>query len=107
MGSMNGKSQHGCETNCKIAKGFICSGIKNSICTPICGDQLVVGGETCDLGGENGKNHSGCSDNCTIVKGFTCDNSGSPTVCKAICGDSLVAGDEACDLGSQLNGNAN
>lgn len=47
------------------------------VCTPKCGDGLILGSETCDTGNAFS---SGCI-NCQIQPGFTC--TGQPSVCRA------------------------
>ncbi len=42
----------GCSKVCKMEKGFNCEGQlgKQSLCSPICGDGLILGTEQCDDG---------------------------------------------------------
>ena len=47
--------------SCKLEPGFNCSNITGD-CSPICGDGLVKGIETCDDGNLN--NLDGCSSSC-------------------------------------------
>ncbi len=71
-------------------------------CKPICGDGVLVGGETCD--DKNVVANDGCSATCATEIGWTC--AGAPSVCTAICGDGLVLGAEACDDGNIVNTDA-
>jgi cysteine-rich repeat protein len=70
-------------------------------CDPVCGDGVIVGGETCD----DGKNHGvGCVFDCTSISdGFVCDD-GEGKVCTTVCGDKSTAGKEECDDGNNRNG---
>jgi Domain of unknown function (DUF4215) len=47
------------------------------VCTPICGDGIIVGTETCDAGSSSS---AGCI-NCKIQSGYAC--SGQPSVCRS------------------------
>ena len=59
-----------------------------SACTPICGDGIVVGSETCDDGVDNGA-YGGCNKDCTRAP---------------FCGDDVVTSPpETCDDGSNLS----
>lgn len=61
-----------------------------STCMPICGDEIVTGGEECDDGTANQDGLYGdCDTNCRFG---------------AFCGDGLRNGQEECDLGAD-NGN--
>jgi len=101
----------GCSSSCSVERGFTCSNTCRefckvpapSLCSPICGDGLVVGSETCDDG--NHANGDGCSDICTIEAGFSCMiTSRNVSSCSTICGDGLVKGKEQCDDGNTRNG---
>src|SRR6185503_4188092 len=48
----------GCSATCTVEAGWTCSG-SPSVCSPICGDGLVRGGEGCDDGNLSGGD--GCS----------------------------------------------
>lgn len=43
----------GCGADCQIEAGWSCSGLP-SVCTPICGDGVIVGDEECDSANFNG-----------------------------------------------------
>ena len=48
----NASGDDGCSSSCEVEEGWDCSA---GSCAPVCGDDLAVGGETCDgsdLGGE-------------------------------------------------------
>lgn len=62
-------------------------------CSPICGDGLIVGSETCD--DEDKKNSDGCDSTCQEETGWTC--TGTPSVCTEDCGDGALVGNETCD----------
>ncbi|MFP6665302.1 MAG: DUF4215 domain-containing protein, partial [Deltaproteobacteria bacterium] len=81
---------------CTCGAGF--SGDGQS-CGPVCGDGMVVSGETCD--DSNAVPGDGCSATCTVESGWICDAS-EPSICAEVCGDGLVAGAEECDDGSRV-----
>ena len=58
------------------ASGFVAN--SQGLCTPNCGDGIILGTETCDSGSSY---TAGCL-NCQIQSGFTC--SGQPSVCRQI-----------------------
>ncbi len=90
----------GCSSNCKVEPGWECRG-EPSVCTPICGDGIIVRGrEFCDDG--NTEPGDGCSADCRIESGWEC--SGEPSVCTPICGDGLVVGELECDDGNKVPG---
>jgi cysteine-rich repeat protein len=80
----------GCADDCVLEPDWICAG-EPSVCDPcpeghggdgtsceaICGDGLIVGGETCDDGGTAGDD--GCDEFCHLEPGFLCG--GEPSVC--------------------------
>jgi cysteine-rich repeat protein len=84
----------GCDASCQIEIGWGCSG-QPSACTPICGDGLILGDETCDDGDLTPGD--GCNGACRIEAGYNC--AGEPSHCASICGDGLVVGSETCDDG--------
>jgi len=51
-----------------------------SVCTPTCGDNVIIGKETCDDG--NILATDGCGANCTIETGWNC--TGVPSVCEEL-----------------------
>ena len=59
----------GCSSTCTIETGYSCSG-SPSVCSPICGDGLVVGIEGCD--DSNTVSGDGCSSTCTVEVGYIC-----------------------------------
>ncbi|MCB9619268.1 MAG: DUF4215 domain-containing protein [Sandaracinus sp.] len=71
-----------------------------SVCSPVCGDSLLRGTESCDDGDATAGD--GCSDTCRVEPGYTC--TGLPSVCTTRCGDGAVSGAEACDDGNTANG---
>ena len=114
----NQVSSDGCSSTCQIETGWICVGDHPSVCTPDCGDGLVVGTEQCDEGEAiNGTAGSCCTSICTFKSAGTecrasegeCDiaetctgSSGqcpadvkSTAVCRPKAGDCDVA--ERCD----------
>jgi cysteine-rich repeat protein len=114
----------GCSAICLIESGWSCSTVINtlSVCTPICGDSLVVDGEVCDDG--NNRNNDDCLTTCQLPScgdGFV-HNSGTGPLeqceppnsanCDAtchflpFCGDGIVQSGEACDDGNSRNDDA-
>jgi cysteine-rich repeat protein len=89
----------GCSSTCTVETGWFCSGTP-SLCAPICGDGLVVGGEQCDDGDTEAGD--GCSATCTVEPGWSC--MGYPSTCTTICGDGLVVDGEGCDDGNLNDG---
>ncbi|MFH1109197.1 MAG: DUF4215 domain-containing protein [Planctomycetota bacterium] len=90
----NENNGDGCKSNCRDTEtGFTCTGSAPTICTPICGDGMVVGGELCD---------DGFADACGTCNA-TCSGPGSGSVC----GDGdLCPETEDCDDGNILDGDA-
>lgn len=93
-----------CESNCdtcghydyKLKAGFCtaCSeGYEDpnndGVCTPNCGDELLVPGEPCDASPEN----PGCKF-CKVTTGYACSDYDT---CSPKCGDGLVIFPEICD----------
>jgi MYXO-CTERM domain-containing protein len=95
----NASNGDGCSATCQIEPGWQCAG-EPSVCTPICGDGLIVGDEGCD--DKNLVSGDGCSAACVIEPGYSC--SGQPSVCSPGCGDGLVVGGEECDDGNNVAG---
>ena len=74
---------------------------RESVCKPVCGDNQIIGGETCDDGNPNGGD--GCSVICKIEDGWACPVVGQP--CVSTCGDGVRAvGAETCDDGNLVDG---
>jgi fibro-slime domain-containing protein len=73
--AQNTGAYNGCTATCQLG-GY-------------CGDNMVNGNETCDLGIENGKHYDSC--------GYDCKRGPH-------CGDAIPNGDEECDLGADENG---
>lgn len=46
----NQDSNDGCDSGCQFEAGFNCDANLPTVCTPICGDGIVVGTEICDDG---------------------------------------------------------
>ena len=112
----------GCTITCLIEDGFACtSGPANGPCDttnpasnnvmPVCGDNQVVLGETCDDG--NTDDGDGCSSACALESGYVCENgsdqdgpcpagtgNGGPT---ELCGNGIITPSEACDDGNTDN----
>lgn len=82
---------------CMCNAGFTGDGMT---CTPVCGDAMVVPGETCDDDGTEGDD--GCSATCQTEPGWDC--AGMPSVCTEDCGDGLVVGGEECDDAGTTDG---
>lgn len=82
----------GCTSQCEVETGYACSGAP-SLCGPICGDGLIVGGEGCDDG--NDDDSDGCASTCFVEDGWSC--AGELSACAPICGDGLIRGTEECD----------
>jgi cysteine-rich repeat protein len=95
----NTADDDGCSSTCEVEPGYACSGAP-SMCAPVCGDGLTVGGEQCDDG--NTAEGDGCSPTCTVEPGYSC--MGTPSACEAVCGDGLVVDGEACDDGNLGDG---
>jgi cysteine-rich repeat protein len=89
---------------CRIEKGFFCTGTKPTKCTEICGDGLNLGYYQCD--DMNLVNGDGCSSTCTIEPGWKCSGGckTSRDKCVEICGDGLNLGNYQCDDGNNVNG---
>jgi cysteine-rich repeat protein len=71
----NAASGDGCSATCQKETGFDCVGAP-SVCTPICGDGIVIAGrEACDDG--NTDNTDGCTTQCVV--GALCTSAQFPT----------------------------
>ena len=119
----NQNSGDGCSQSCKPESGFVClpedlltksevatgppfAAQNRTVCTPICGDGLVLltFGESCD--DSNRIPGDGCDENCNVEPGYTCGSTGSlsASVCTPICGDGLLRSPETCDDGNTGKG---
>eukprot|EP00434_Breviolum_minutum_P015683 symbB.v1.2.013816.t1/scaffold984.1/size146690/7 len=119
----NQNSGDGCSQSCKVESGFVClpedlltksevatgppfAAQNRTVCTPICGDGLVLltFGESCD--DSNRIPGDGCDENCNVEPGYTCGSTGSlsASVCTPICGDGLLRSPETCDDGNTGKG---
>uniref|UniRef100_A0A7S0F111 LNR domain-containing protein n=1 Tax=Hanusia phi TaxID=3032 RepID=A0A7S0F111_9CRYP len=100
----------GCNATCQEEFGYQCVNTFFSVCSTICGDNEIVGNETCET-------RDGCSSVCTIESGWYCPpacNETNPetarTYCRAgcelitVCGDRMVRGPEECDDGNTRSG---
>lgn len=67
---------------------------------PSCGDERILGAETCDDGNATGGD--GCSAACATETGYRCD--GTPSRCVIACGDGVVMAGETCDDGGNNPG---
>ena len=83
----------GCSDVCTIETGYTCKGSVGvaSVCTPICGDGIILIGEDCD--DLNTKDLDGCSSTCQI-EDLSTDR----------CGDGEKSNDEECDDGNTEDG---
>ncbi|MFH2005732.1 MAG: lamin tail domain-containing protein [bacterium] len=86
----------GCSATCEVETGWQCSNTPSQ-CSPICGDALVVGGETCD--GTNVGTLT-CADygfySGSLACSGTCDATDT-SGCSGACGDGQRNGPEVCD----------
>lgn len=69
-------------------------------CSPLCGDGMTVGAETCDDG--NQVSGDGCRLDCTVESGWAC--TGAPSTCVRTCGNGILDSPETCDDGNQADG---
>jgi len=105
-GVCRARSGTGCDSSCQVEDGWTCP-FDNGVggpCSPVCGDGLIRGLETCDEGvaGPSG----GCID-CVAQVGWSCPtafNEGG--LCTPVCGDGLMVGDEECDRRACADGTA-
>jgi fibro-slime domain-containing protein len=89
----------GCDASCKTEMGWDCE-VAGELCTPHCGDGLIVGDEECEFyGGATPTAGSGCSIDCHIEPGWDC-NATSKTCAKTVCGNKIVERGEQCDDGN-------
>ncbi len=94
---------HSCDINalCINTPGsYVCACKTGTVgngkfCSPLCGDGIVVAGESCDDG--NFQPGDGCSGGCAIESGYAC--AGTPSVCADI--DECAQGTDGCDINAQ------
>ncbi len=95
----NADPDDGCSAACTVEDGWTCTDANPSLCSPNCGDGLLVGPEECDpstIAEENCELHGYHPG--TILCSATCmfDFSG----CDGQCGDGVIQGSwESCDSG--------
>ena len=94
----NASGGDGCTSSCEVEEGWDCSA---GSCAPVCGDDLAVGGETCDgtdLGGETCVSIGQAAGElaCNVL----CEWDITGCTGTTECGDGVVEGDEACDDGN-------
>jgi cysteine-rich repeat protein len=98
----NAAAGDGCGATCAVEGGYACMGAP-STCSPVCGDGMLVGAETCDQGGGNVANGDGCSATCQLESGWAC-SAALPSVCAQTCGNNTVDANEQCDDGNLVGG---
>jgi cysteine-rich repeat protein len=77
----NATAGDGCSDVCRVEDGWLCVPDQRTgtdICSPICGDGMVVGGEACDDGNTDAED--GCSATCEVESGWVCDDA-EPSEC--------------------------
>ncbi|MDD5074907.1 MAG: DUF4215 domain-containing protein, partial [Candidatus Peribacteraceae bacterium] len=90
---------------CMVHYGWTCTG-EPSVCTPVCGDTYMEGGEQCDEGRNPPLSGDGCSASCRIERGWTCmrvrdARTMDVSQCSTVCGDGIVISErEPCDDGN-------
>ncbi|CAI2361589.1 unnamed protein product [Moneuplotes crassus] len=94
----------GCNSNCKIETGYVCSldSQGKSTCIRSCGDGVKQSLEQCDDG--NDQDGDGCNSRCFIENGYKCDFTDPKTYCYPSCGDQVLDTGELCDDGNLYNG---
>ena len=106
----NTESLDGCDESCVPETGWTHENVTNpdgtalwTVATNVCGDGLVVRGETCDNEDKIIGDGIKCLDDCSgNYIGWLCEGGSttSPTICDTVCGDSVVLQDEYCDDGN-------
>lgn len=100
----NTDPKDGCSAKCKVEPGWACDQGGPTVCTPVCGDGLVLGAEAqaggCD-DGHAGAN-DGCTDSCKVEPGWVC--LGAPSTCNKTCGNGQLDAGETCEDGNQVAG---
>jgi len=70
----------GCDDHCTVEVGWQCTSDDPSVCTTVCGDNIVVAGhEACDDG--NPADGDGCSALCQVEGFYSCSGNPSDCVC--------------------------
>lgn len=81
----------GCKSDCTgNIPGYVCtagSPTTPSVCSGMCGDNIIVSGEACEDNDGGPFGGDGCDVNCQLESGYTCVTTGNLTVCNPICGD--------------------
>ncbi len=98
----NTTGDDGCASDCTVESGYSCTG-SPSVCSPVCGDGLIRGAETCDDGGANGSLASCCSATCQVqTSGTACDDGDACTTADVCDGADTCVGGPApnCDDGN-------
>lgn len=95
----NGISGDGCSGSCVVEAGWMCSGTP-SMCSPVCGDGTILGGEECDGANLNGQS---CASRGFNGGSLACDASCrfNESGCTNVgCGDGVLQAGEECDDGN-------
>ena len=129
----NQVAQDGCNQSCIVEDGWECVGTP-SVCTVVCGDQIVIAPETCDDGNTITETCNYGEDQCQVCNascqfeagavafygdqvvqdpqeecddGNQINDDGCDNLCRVpVCGDGVVAGTEECDDNNQINDDA-
>ncbi len=91
----------GCDSDCKVEVGWVCTSVDNSVCSSVCGDGFMRDAEECDDGNE--EDWDGCYANCEVELGYSCVHN-DPSICTAGCGDGIMKKGEVCDDGNTSDG---
>jgi cysteine-rich repeat protein len=100
----------GCDASCRVERNYECTRLQDeqgndlsmTRCAPICGDGVIIGGESCDDG--NRVARDGCDTGCEREPGFVCTlTAEGVSRCESVCGDGVVTADEDCDDGDAVN----
>ena len=87
---------------CQLEPGWDCA-VQGTLCTPHCGDGILVGDEQCEFyGGAVPTAGAGCSVNCQIEPGWDC-NATTKSCAKTVCGNGTVELGEQCDDGAAVS----
>jgi fibro-slime domain-containing protein len=91
----------GCDAMCQVEKGWSCP-VAGELCTPICGDGIIVGDEECEFyNGAKPMAGNGCDTTCHIEPGWDCSAT-MMTCTKTVCGNKIVERGEQCDDGNNV-----